>query len=125
MIRRPPRSTLSSSSAASDVYKRQEWFRFDELQRDGLYHVIMYAAQFKSRYRYSIDTDGHKWFELTESMMAFFLFTHIANPKVCPGKLTSFLELMGWGDIIDACPILQCERAKQARLHPRYRSRKV
>src|SRR5664279_3239489 len=25
MIRRPPRSTLSSSSAASDVYKRQPW----------------------------------------------------------------------------------------------------
>src|SRR5674536_395644 len=25
MIRRPPRSTLSSSSAASDVYKRQAW----------------------------------------------------------------------------------------------------
>src|SRR5664279_6459098 len=25
MIRRPPRSTLSSSSAASDVYKRQMW----------------------------------------------------------------------------------------------------
>ena len=25
MIRRPPRSTLSSSSAASDVYKRQVW----------------------------------------------------------------------------------------------------
>eukprot|EP00658_Telonema_sp_P-2_P020514 TRINITY_DN18114_c0_g1_i3.p1 TRINITY_DN18114_c0_g1~~TRINITY_DN18114_c0_g1_i3.p1 ORF type:complete len:135 (+),score=40.30 TRINITY_DN18114_c0_g1_i3:133-537(+) len=25
MIRRPPRSTLSSSSAASDVYKRQEY----------------------------------------------------------------------------------------------------
>src|SRR5664279_6521521 len=27
MIRRPPRSTLSSSSAASDVYKRQILFR--------------------------------------------------------------------------------------------------
>src|SRR5665648_6064 len=27
MIRRPPRSTLSSSSAASDVYKRQEKVR--------------------------------------------------------------------------------------------------
>eukprot|EP00658_Telonema_sp_P-2_P038432 TRINITY_DN27580_c0_g1_i1.p1 TRINITY_DN27580_c0_g1~~TRINITY_DN27580_c0_g1_i1.p1 ORF type:complete len:100 (+),score=24.96 TRINITY_DN27580_c0_g1_i1:88-387(+) len=26
MIRRPPRSTLSSSSAASDVYKRQGWY---------------------------------------------------------------------------------------------------
>ena len=25
MIRRPPRSTLDRSSAASDVYKRQEW----------------------------------------------------------------------------------------------------
>eukprot|EP00656_Telonema_subtile_P040967 TRINITY_DN46064_c0_g1_i1.p2 TRINITY_DN46064_c0_g1~~TRINITY_DN46064_c0_g1_i1.p2 ORF type:complete len:146 (+),score=34.19 TRINITY_DN46064_c0_g1_i1:72-509(+) len=31
MIRRPPRSTLSSSSAASDVYKRQEVTK-DELQ---------------------------------------------------------------------------------------------
>src|SRR5678809_1351121 len=26
MIRRPPRSTLDRSSAASDVYKRQGWF---------------------------------------------------------------------------------------------------
>src|SRR5678816_1141337 len=26
MIRRPPRSTLDRSSAASDVYKRQTWF---------------------------------------------------------------------------------------------------
>ena len=25
MIRRPPRSTLDRSSAASDVYKRQDW----------------------------------------------------------------------------------------------------
>src|SRR5664280_3752937 len=30
MIRRPPRSTLSSSSAASDVYKRQ----FDDLAKN-------------------------------------------------------------------------------------------
>eukprot|EP00828_Plagiopyla_frontata_P009245 TRINITY_DN14753_c0_g1_i2.p3 TRINITY_DN14753_c0_g1~~TRINITY_DN14753_c0_g1_i2.p3 ORF type:complete len:105 (-),score=25.18 TRINITY_DN14753_c0_g1_i2:26-340(-) len=30
MIRRPPRSTLSSSSAASDVYKRQEIIGFKE-----------------------------------------------------------------------------------------------
>src|SRR5450756_1990489 len=27
MIRRPPRSTQSRSSAASDVYKRQAWYR--------------------------------------------------------------------------------------------------
>src|SRR5450756_3235311 len=30
MIRRPPRSTQSRSSAASDVYKRQEWARAGE-----------------------------------------------------------------------------------------------
>src|SRR5664279_6492290 len=29
MIRRPPRSTLSSSSAASDVYKRQLFYRLN------------------------------------------------------------------------------------------------
>ena len=30
MIRRPPRSTQSRSSAASDVYKRQAWLHMDE-----------------------------------------------------------------------------------------------
>src|SRR5664280_3882659 len=35
MIRRPPRSTLSSSSAASDVYKRQG---YSELLLDNRYH---------------------------------------------------------------------------------------
>src|SRR5664280_584149 len=30
MIRRPPRSTLSSSSAASDVYKRQHMYHWKE-----------------------------------------------------------------------------------------------
>ena len=103
-----------------DMEGESEWFRLDDLQRDGLYHVIMYVAQFKLPY-HSIDTDGHKWFKLTECMMAFFLFTHIANPKVCPRELTSFLERMEWDDIIDACPIFQIERAcshflKQARL---------
>ena len=32
MIRRPPRSTLSSSSAASDVYKRQDFYQFEEIR---------------------------------------------------------------------------------------------
>ena len=34
MIRRPPRSTQSRSSAASDVYKRQVW-DFYELETEG------------------------------------------------------------------------------------------
>src|SRR5665648_855259 len=33
MIRRPPRSTLSSSSAASDVYKRQDTRVWEHLPR--------------------------------------------------------------------------------------------
>src|SRR5664280_1478648 len=35
MIRRPPRSTLSSSSAASDVYKRQVPLRAGQVSLDG------------------------------------------------------------------------------------------
>ena len=34
MIRRPPRSTLDRSSAASDVYKRQRQRRADHVGRD-------------------------------------------------------------------------------------------
>ena len=43
MIRRPPRSTLSSSSAASDVYKRQynDWFE----------HIENYTAELEKIYR--------------------------------------------------------------------------
>src|SRR5665648_1273686 len=40
MIRRPPRSTLSSSSAASDVYKRQVVYR--GLLGDSLAHTISF-----------------------------------------------------------------------------------
>eukprot|EP00828_Plagiopyla_frontata_P021266 TRINITY_DN2767_c0_g1_i2.p1 TRINITY_DN2767_c0_g1~~TRINITY_DN2767_c0_g1_i2.p1 ORF type:complete len:106 (-),score=35.01 TRINITY_DN2767_c0_g1_i2:3-320(-) len=35
MIRRPPRSTLSSSSAASDVYKRQHLYIVTEFCKGG------------------------------------------------------------------------------------------
>eukprot|EP00658_Telonema_sp_P-2_P034054 TRINITY_DN2489_c0_g1_i5.p1 TRINITY_DN2489_c0_g1~~TRINITY_DN2489_c0_g1_i5.p1 ORF type:complete len:117 (-),score=38.99 TRINITY_DN2489_c0_g1_i5:104-454(-) len=39
MIRRPPRSTLSSSSAASDVYKRQYQRRVRGLPGHHTYHL--------------------------------------------------------------------------------------
>ena len=42
MIRRPPRSTLDRSSAASDVYKRQTWFR--EMWAPGIAAGITKAA---------------------------------------------------------------------------------
>src|SRR5664280_1531652 len=48
MIRRPPRSTLSSSSAASDVYKRQATQRanllIDQVLREGDRHVVSITA---------------------------------------------------------------------------------
>eukprot|EP00658_Telonema_sp_P-2_P026886 TRINITY_DN20897_c0_g1_i1.p1 TRINITY_DN20897_c0_g1~~TRINITY_DN20897_c0_g1_i1.p1 ORF type:complete len:103 (+),score=23.21 TRINITY_DN20897_c0_g1_i1:65-373(+) len=40
MIRRPPRSTLSSSSAASDVYKRQLRLFADSLQNISCPHSL-------------------------------------------------------------------------------------
>jgi len=46
MIRRPPRSTLSSSSAASDVYKRQEVTRYQE-ENGEIYMVLGNVAILK------------------------------------------------------------------------------
>src|SRR5664280_3014972 len=53
MIRRPPRSTLSSSSAASDVYKRQDP---NGLRRNG-------AETFASR------AEANDWLIVQESLM--------------------------------------------------------
>eukprot|EP00658_Telonema_sp_P-2_P014765 TRINITY_DN15638_c0_g1_i1.p2 TRINITY_DN15638_c0_g1~~TRINITY_DN15638_c0_g1_i1.p2 ORF type:complete len:166 (-),score=20.75 TRINITY_DN15638_c0_g1_i1:246-743(-) len=41
MIRRPPRSTLSSSSAASDVYKRQVHNRFPPTQQPAAFEFVV------------------------------------------------------------------------------------
>ena len=42
MIRRPPRSTLDRSSAASDVYKRQ--LKYDPLYWGAVFPLGMYAV---------------------------------------------------------------------------------
>eukprot|EP00828_Plagiopyla_frontata_P045762 TRINITY_DN7924_c0_g1_i2.p2 TRINITY_DN7924_c0_g1~~TRINITY_DN7924_c0_g1_i2.p2 ORF type:complete len:118 (+),score=15.65 TRINITY_DN7924_c0_g1_i2:96-449(+) len=49
MIRRPPRSTLSSSSAASDVYKRQRYLYMKQHSAQHLISGILYN-------KFSIDT---------------------------------------------------------------------
>src|SRR5664279_5573712 len=41
MIRRPPRSTLSSSSAASDVYKRQVYEGIEKIGISGNHSVLI------------------------------------------------------------------------------------
>eukprot|EP00828_Plagiopyla_frontata_P022612 TRINITY_DN291_c0_g1_i5.p2 TRINITY_DN291_c0_g1~~TRINITY_DN291_c0_g1_i5.p2 ORF type:complete len:100 (+),score=37.03 TRINITY_DN291_c0_g1_i5:140-439(+) len=45
MIRRPPRSTLSSSSAASDVYKRQQLSKAEDRHKELLGHMMVIAAK--------------------------------------------------------------------------------
>src|SRR5665648_1294511 len=48
MIRRPPRSTLSSSSAASDVYKRQNVYDVrtgvDSLKGEGITRAVLWPG---------------------------------------------------------------------------------
>eukprot|EP00658_Telonema_sp_P-2_P033585 TRINITY_DN24615_c0_g1_i2.p1 TRINITY_DN24615_c0_g1~~TRINITY_DN24615_c0_g1_i2.p1 ORF type:complete len:248 (+),score=103.05 TRINITY_DN24615_c0_g1_i2:89-832(+) len=49
MIRRPPRSTLSSSSAASDVYKRQELTQDLEKERENSEQLRVQAGAMEDR----------------------------------------------------------------------------
>ena len=73
MIRRPPRSTLSSSSAASDVYKRQTENSKSEI---GWGHQIRsYVLQ-----PYRLVKDNRTNFEST------------SPDKVLDGELDDFLE---------------------------------
>ena len=44
MMRRPPRSTLDRSSAASDVYKRQQSDRLPAVMRRALYGQTLYTT---------------------------------------------------------------------------------
>src|SRR5450756_2747745 len=60
MIRRPPRSTQSRSSAASDVYKRQEDARFKEQGRRD--EQTCHGTGVKGKFRILIAFPGH-WFE--------------------------------------------------------------
>ena len=57
MIRRPPRSTLSSSSAASDVYKRQQFLHLPPFMgmMVGLGYLMMYGYRLKMVFSYKGD----------------------------------------------------------------------
>src|SRR5665648_1303792 len=60
MIRRPPRSTLSSSSAASDVYKRQEFALLALLVRE--------AGRVVTRERIMDEVWDENWFGSTKTL---------------------------------------------------------
>ena len=79
MIRRPPRSTLSSSSAASDVYKRQvqEEATYEEPVQEEVGDINPYTGrEYESNsvrmhpkrigYVQVYDRANHKWTDMTE-----------------------------------------------------------
>ena len=113
MMRRPPRSTLSSSSAASDVYKRQSPDRVasgkDYLLEAGIapYVNLAYDAQLRLKQQqvqklykeYGIDVDVAPTIGMDNP-------THYRNKTVVPvkyvdGKLTTgFIKKRTPGDIV-------------------------
>eukprot|EP00658_Telonema_sp_P-2_P008471 TRINITY_DN13196_c0_g1_i2.p1 TRINITY_DN13196_c0_g1~~TRINITY_DN13196_c0_g1_i2.p1 ORF type:complete len:363 (-),score=89.56 TRINITY_DN13196_c0_g1_i2:254-1342(-) len=58
MIRRPPRSTLSSSSAASDVYKRQVFNALRSNRDLCTVDVVMYTVMLDGLFRHGRNDDG-------------------------------------------------------------------
>ena len=56
MILRPPRYTLSSSSAASDVYKRQEAGYRDALERHFAVYKIFMSEREKLKESHDMDS---------------------------------------------------------------------
>ena len=59
MIRQPPRSTLSSSSAASDVYKRQIHVVFTKTAETADHYIEKFAHENGKKYNVTVATsDG-------------------------------------------------------------------
>src|SRR5665648_23039 len=90
MIRRPPRSTLSSSSAASDVYKRQEY------RQGGVLMNKDFEGEFKDLLRKFIEHKralGYKYTTISENLRRFSIFT--LNYKI-ENKVLTKEVVLGW-----------------------------
>eukprot|EP00658_Telonema_sp_P-2_P046343 TRINITY_DN3448_c0_g1_i4.p4 TRINITY_DN3448_c0_g1~~TRINITY_DN3448_c0_g1_i4.p4 ORF type:complete len:102 (-),score=37.65 TRINITY_DN3448_c0_g1_i4:992-1297(-) len=78
MIRRPPRSTLSSSSAASDVYKRQYQRRvrgsFDGVALMGMEKKKLSGYLEKKKHQKSFGTPSYvkRWYVLKGDTLSYF-----------------------------------------------------
>src|SRR5665648_1250771 len=94
MIRRPQRSTLSSSSAASDVYKRQDHSSILELlEKLKLTKVETYSSELKldSEFVISLHRHAAKYSGFENSKLHLPLIVHpIENRKSGKGEFYSY-----------------------------------
>eukprot|EP00658_Telonema_sp_P-2_P064952 TRINITY_DN54310_c0_g1_i1.p1 TRINITY_DN54310_c0_g1~~TRINITY_DN54310_c0_g1_i1.p1 ORF type:complete len:104 (+),score=17.23 TRINITY_DN54310_c0_g1_i1:129-440(+) len=88
MIRRPPRSTLSSSSAASDVYKRQYQRRVRERRIDSI-NLQCRSVRATGRYD-SLRSGGFPSFRMGSTWLHFHsggtkpsLILEVKHPVLC------------------------------------------
>src|SRR5678809_302952 len=103
MIRRPPRSTLDRSSAASDVYKRQAQTR--EVLQEELLALMQRTGERKTMVfiTHSIDE-------------AIVLGDRIAVMSARPGRIKEVLDMpFGWPREVDA--VRTDPRFAEIRLH--------
>src|SRR5678815_1881042 len=71
MIRRPPRSTLDRSSAASDVYKRQA---YQYAKANGLLHKLaVYYEDYEAGYKYTHEYAQRTFEALTDVERKYWL----------------------------------------------------
>ena len=94
MIRRPPRSTLSSSSAASDVYKRQvTMFALPQKRSKPLTGSEILQILAQKRYKTNVfSTNPPSWTPKTLQNKRFFQQIHPLEPS-CPTLLPIHLQL--------------------------------
>ena len=101
MIRRPPRSTLSSSSAASDVYKRQDGIKTITLQITNPTTLIgavtdtTFQTTFGTLYYIKTRADGGAPTAIGSFKTLSFATTN--KPLINPSTSVQFLELTIYG----------------------------
>src|SRR5664280_942418 len=98
MIRRPPRSTLSSSSAASDVYKRQILHHvMDGKTIDFAPFGEFHIPQLPTIFGVDITPTKHVFFMWLSAILLIVIMTLVARgykKSLIPRKFTNFFEIM-------------------------------
>src|SRR5678815_1070795 len=122
MIRRPPRSTLDRSSAASDVYKRQLYHRYDDSNRRRLSTgdtvMVHFVIQWdlpdqKANLTIYANKAKNDWLPATLAHKGVIEIRNYRNPlEVSPhvAITVDFETLDNWRDFIDSADYIRIMR---------------